>query len=190
MLADHIGLPQLRELASRSEQVTDSIRLGGMSRLASLLHSGADLTDKELNVRIEFLGGMQGFPEISGHLSGSLDIRCQRCLGSLNWPVDFEFHLVVVGSEADVDEVAEPFDAVIAGEHGIQLMEVIEDELLSSLPLAPMHSNVEKCETSAAVRNISKVFDSDADENETNKPFGKLAALIKSSESTNKPGKT
>jgi uncharacterized protein len=190
MLADHIGVPQLRDLASRSEQLTDSIRLGGMSRLASLLHSGADLTDKELIVRVEFLGGMQGFPEISGHLSGSLDIRCQRCLGSLNWPVDLDFHLVVVGSEADVDEVAEPFDAVIAGEHGVQLMEVIEDELLSSLPLAPMHTNVANCETSAELRIISDVSDNAVVENETNKPFGNLAALIEGNESADKTGKT
>ena len=110
MLADHIGVSQLRDLAGRSEHYAESIPVGGMDRLAGLLHPDAALKDRQLGLRIEFLGGMQGFPELSGHIEGSLNIVCQRCLGSLEWPVDLDFRLVVIGSEADFDEVVEPFE--------------------------------------------------------------------------------
>jgi uncharacterized protein len=207
MLVDHFGIPQLRDFASRSEQVSSSVRVDDLLRLAELLHPDGGLADdlsgpqgsghepgnkegnkegqQELDVRIEFLGGKHSFPEIKGHVAGSLDIFCQRCLGALKWPVDLDFRLVVVASEADFDEVAEPFDTVIAGEHGIKLTEVIEDELLSSLPLAPMHEDLASCETSIGVKftdmdNESSEFEA---ETETNRPFGDLASLLKAGDS-------
>jgi uncharacterized protein len=184
MLVDHFGIPQLRDLASRSEQVSSSIGVADMPRLAELLHPDGRGQGK-LDARIEFLGGMQGFPEIKGHLTGSLDICCQRCLGALNWPVDIDFRLVVIASEADFAEIAEPFDAIVAGEHGVQLAEVIEDELLASLPLAPMHADLASCETSIGVKFTD--LDSESSEpesgSETNRPFGDLASLLKAGDS-------
>ena len=183
MLADHIGVPHLRDLASRSEQLRDSINLGEMSRLEDILYSGSEQAGKELDVELEFLGGVQGYPEISGHVKGTLEIICQRCLGSLNWPVDLDFQLIVVGSEEDCDEVAEPFDAVVAGDHGVQLVSIIEDELLSSLPLAPMHETGDTCLVDVEV--VQEQADAQESE-ETNKPFADLASLLKDDEATDK----
>ena len=189
MLADHIGIPQLRDLASRSEQVNSPIRVTAMPRLAGLLHPDIEPADKELDVRLEFLGGIlggiQGFPEIKGHVTGSLDIYCQRCLAALNWPVDIDFRVVVIASEADFDEVSEPFDTVVAGEQGIRLAEVIEDELIGSLPLAPMHMDLASCETSIGVKftDIDSEPSEPDSEAEMNRPFGDLASLLKAGNS-------
>jgi uncharacterized protein len=183
MLADHIGIPQLRDLASRSEQVSEAIDLDSMSRLVDLMHADADLQAKKLEVQLKFLGGIQGFPEISGQLKGSLEICCQRCLGLLKWPIELDFHLVIVGSEADISEdLAEHIDVMAAGEHGIQLTEVIQDEILSSLPLAPMHEDAGNCELPEIVEIISEAID--ADETEMNNPFEGLADLIKDGRSS------
>ena len=155
-----------------------------MPRLAELLYPDAASDGRLLELRVDFLGGMQGFPEISGHIGGKLDIRCQRCLGSMEWQVDIDFHLVVIESEDDFDQVAEPFDTLVADEHGICLKEVVEDEVLASLPLAPMHASGETCEPEGEV--TLKVTSEDAvaetAEPETNKPFGNLAALMKDAE--------
>jgi uncharacterized protein len=152
-----------------------------------LLFDGDKQADRELEVQIDLLAGMQGFPEISGQVKGSLDICCQRCLGSLVWPVDIGFHLVVVGSEADYDEIAEPFDTVVAGEHGIRLTSIIEDELIASLPLAPMHHGNGVCEVRApaagkAVENKESGEPSELSENEIHRPFANLDALMKGDE--------
>jgi uncharacterized protein len=174
MLADHLGVPQLRDLASRSEHYRDTVPVSDMARLTDVLHPDFELQDKKLDLQIEFLGGMQGFPELSGHIGGSLEIVCQRCLGSLEWPVEIDFRLVVISSEEDFDEVAEPFDTVIAGEHGIRLSEIVEDELLGSLPLAPMHDE-DDCKLST---NADPAMEKNPDGEEMNRPFGNLAALI------------
>ncbi|MCP4832154.1 MAG: hypothetical protein GY886_08080 [Gammaproteobacteria bacterium] len=183
MLTDHIGIPQLRDLASRSEQVNNSIRVTDMPRLAELLHPDIEPADKALEVKIKFLGGPQGalqdFPVIQGHLKGSLDIHCQRCLGPLAWPADIKFRLTVIGSIGDLDKVAEPFDAIVAGEHGMQLKDVLEDELLGSLPLAPMHADITNCASAIGVEFIENDIESSVPDSDTNRPFEGLAGLLK-----------
>jgi uncharacterized protein len=188
MLADHIGVPQLRDLASRSEQIRESIGLGKMTRLAELLFDSDTQADRELEVQIDLLAGMQGFPEISGQVKGSLDICCQRCLGSLVWPVEIDFHLVIVGSETDYDEVAEPFDTLVAGEHGVSLTSIIEDELIASLPLAPMHPGNGVCEITATTagkaeeKAVENQESGESAESEVHRPFANLDALMKDDE--------
>jgi uncharacterized protein len=175
MLADHLGVPHLRDLASRSEQISASIDLVDMSRLRDILFAGSVESARQLDVKLEFLGGAQGYPEISGNVKGLLELCCQRCLGSLDWPVDLDFQLLVVGSEADCDEVAEPFDAVIAGEQGVQLTSVIEDELIGSLPLAPMHIAGDSCLVSA---NIIQEQQEELPVKDNHRPFANLADLL------------
>ncbi|MBS94309.1 MAG: hypothetical protein CL799_07715 [Chromatiales bacterium] len=186
MLADHIGVPQLRDLASRSEQIVDKVDVRDMSRVGDLLHSaqdsGLDTASGKLNIEIGFHGGMQGFPEISLKVSGKLAISCQRCLGLLEWPVDLGFHLVVVESDSDLDSIAEPYDAVVAGEHGVQLVSVIEDELLASLPLAPVHEGADACKSNASETEAEQ---DKGQEGDVNRPFSELASLMGKS---GKPG--
>jgi uncharacterized protein len=175
MLADHLGVPHLRDLASRSDQISASIDLADMSRLRDILFAGSVDSARQLDVKLEFLGGAQGYPEISGNVKGLLELCCQRCLGSLDWAVDIDFQLLVVGSEADCEEVAEPFDVVVAGEHGVQLTSIIEDELISSLPFAPMHTAGESCPVSA---NVIQEQQEELPVEDNHQPFANLADLL------------
>ena len=94
----------------------------------------------------------------------------------MDWIADTEFRLVVVGSERDLESVAEPFDTVVAGEHGVDIRQLIEDELLGSLPLAPMHASAAECEPMAEAVVEAKP---DAALQDTNRPFAGLDALLK-----------
>ena len=181
MLAEHFGVPQLRDLASRSEQIVDKVAVRDMSRIVALLHSaggcGADARDTLLDVTVLFHGGMQGFPEIELRVAGRLSLCCQRCLGLLDWEVNLDSHLVVVESEADLDGIAEPFDAIVAGEHGVQLAAVIEDELLAGMPLSPMHEDKALCGAEAGMLENESEAEG---RTETNRPFADLATLLDS----------
>lgn len=145
MLADHIGIPKLRDLASKSERLLVDVRLSELPRLAGLLYPDCEASDQQISLRFDFRFGAQGFPEISGFASGFIQLRCQRCLGLLRWPVDLAFSLAVAQSEAEMAKSSEPFDTVLASDGGISLLELTEDELLASLPLAPMHENLASC---------------------------------------------
>jgi uncharacterized protein len=186
MLADHIGIPHLRELASKEESLKTAISAFDMPRLAELLHSDAEADNQRLMLDIRFQrssGVDPGYPEISGSLDVVLDLTCQRCLGLLPWVDQVSLKLVVVESDAAADQLAEPYDSVLVDGQGICLLEVAEDELLSSLPLAPMHANASECEHDGK-DDVTNIILSDDDE-ETNMPFSDLADLLKGSSDEN-----
>jgi uncharacterized protein len=81
-------------------------------------------------------------PEIWVHLRAQtvLPLTCQRCLGPVEVPlaVDRSFRFAADEEMAAAqDELAE--EDVLALSRSFDLMELVEDELLMEMPLAPMH---------------------------------------------------
>ncbi len=74
-------------------------------------------------------------------LSGSVWLECQRCLTPYEQTLEVEAHYLVVETDAEAD--ARPMDDdeadVIVGSRQFDLVELIEEELLLSLPLVPKH---------------------------------------------------
>ena len=154
MVADRIGITQLRDMAGRSERVVADIELFELERIADLLNRESADGDYRLRVEAEFADHGRGFPELECKVSGVLPLNCQRCLELLNWDVQLDFGLAIVATEAELDRVAEKFDAVIADEHGFSLADAVVDELLGSLPLAPAHSAQDRCEIDSEYRHV------------------------------------
>ena len=183
MLTDYIGIPQLRELAGRAEQCVDAMGPGEMPRLAGVLHPDFRSTDGFVTVNVSVGIGAEGFPELSCKASGALKLVCQRCLGSLDWPLDRSFTLAVLDDEADAERFEDPFDTVLAGERGVRIAEIVEDEILGSLPLAPMH-DVADCDLeSVSVIGVTDTCAVDQgiaaqDEGDVQRPFAGLAAML------------
>lgn len=78
-------------------------------------------------------------------VSGSLTLRCQRCLGNVVVPVEVRSRLLLVphGQPWPDEELADDgFDA-IAAEKEMVLASLVEDEVLLALPIAPMHDACE-----------------------------------------------
>lgn len=81
-------------------------------------------------------------PEIWVHLEANaiLSLTCQRCLAPVDLPVsvDRSFRFVAdEGLAAAQDEQSE--EDVLALGRSLDLLELVEDELLMELPLAPRH---------------------------------------------------
>ncbi len=83
-------------------------------------------------------------PEIWLHLNSSaiLALTCQRCLGEVDVPVSVERSFRFVPDEemaAAQDEQSQ--EDVLAMSRSFDLIELVEDELLMELPLAPRHES-------------------------------------------------
>jgi len=180
MLADRIGITQLRDMAGRSERVVADIELAELERIADLLNKeSADHGCYRLQVEAQFADHGRGFPELVCKVSGTLPLNCQRCLTLLDWEVDLDFSLAIVATESDLERVAERFDAVVADEHGFSLADAVTDELLGSLPLAPTHIDREQCAVEAGYLQAAPADDGGAAEKEQlNRPFANLASLV------------
>lgn len=176
MLAERIGPAELLELAGRRACREFQVEPGRMPRLASILADDSDVEHSLLAASVEARHGPEGYPELWIRLSGVLQLACQRCLGRLNYPVELEYALTVVASDAEASAIAEPFDTVVMGPEGISVSRIIEDELLAALPMAPMHE-ASACEESEVSQR--KLMDDVAgDPERTNRPFADLAALM------------
>src|SRR2546427_673843 len=84
-------------------------------------------------------------------VSGTLQLRCQRCLEPMPFKVQAEELLVLAATQAEID--AEPADAsapdrVVAGKE-MAVRELIEDQLILELPYAPRHEFCNGPETEA-----------------------------------------
>jgi len=77
--------------------------------------------------------------------SGTLMLRCERCLEAMAWPVEVEGRLLLVPPGQPLPDEAldeEDFDPIHAS-RALEVLPLVEDEVLLALPFAPRH---EQCE--------------------------------------------
>ena len=153
----------------------------GMTK-AGETHAGKTKADPapgltaELTADLQFLSGPEGHPQIRLRIRGSLPLVCQRCLDAVTWPVAVEALLTVVGSEVEAQGLADPFDTAIMPAEGLDPGELVVDEVLASLPLAPMHEPGTGRGPCAAVAATGSTA---APAVETQRPFADLRARLK-----------
>lgn len=99
------------------------------------------------------------------HVTGTLLLSCQRCLEAVRFDLDIVSHLELVpgDSELSQDELEDDTRDFLPVAGGIELAELVEDEVLLALPVAPRH---ERCGLPGA-----------AGVGERNTPFAVLAGL-------------
>ncbi len=134
-----VSIRQLREWASRSHVVEASFAVRESARLGDLCQ-GAGATER-FDARWSFETGLEGFPIVTLWARGALRLTCQRCLTPVTWPLEVNSRLTVVGSEKEIRDVSSPYDTVVAGPEGFMLGTILEDEILTSLPMAPAHDD-------------------------------------------------
>lgn len=80
-------------------------------------------------------------------ITGWLTLMCQRCLGTIDYPLDIYVNYVVVLSEEMLplpNDENDELDYLVADER-MHVAQLVEDEALLGLPLALMH---EECSAS------------------------------------------
>jgi len=127
-------------LASRNEALARSFRVSELSRLAEFSANSESIA--RLQARFHLVDGRCG---VAGQVTATLRAVCQRCLQPLNVIVDDQFHLVVVRSEKEMNELPEAQDSVIANAEQLDLQWLAEEQLLLAVPLVPLHSATEEC---------------------------------------------
>ena len=133
------------EFARREETLAGKVPIARFERLADLL---AGYTG---DLRAEVMGEHdgEGHPCLRLRMAGKVELRCQRCLEAMAWPVaiDRVLRLVAPGQDwpgVDGVEVDSAAPDAIEAEGELALLPLLEDEILLSLPIAPRH---ERCES-------------------------------------------
>lgn len=124
-------------LAERNAEFAGQLPLAYFDRLADLLAEKDGSVDVTLGFSRE-----GGLAKIEGHIAASISLICQRCLEPLAWQVNKEIKLGVVNSLEQANKLPEGYEPLlIAGEDKVPLKNIIEDELLLSIPDIPKHGD-------------------------------------------------
>ena len=110
-------------------------------RLADRIAEPADdAAASEVAWRIVGTSDSAGRPAIAIDLDGEVPVICQRCLEPFLYPVAQHTIAVLAKNDADADSLdVDSDDEVLVADHPLLAAELVEDELLLTLPYAPMH---------------------------------------------------
>ncbi len=122
--------------ADQSLSLSGTLLVKDMSRLRSHLSSN----DGKVIADLQFGIDEEGIRYVKGHATTCLILACQRCLNSFKYEIISDFLLAVVHTEKEADRLPDRYDPLLVPDLSLILSEMIEDELLISLPIVPMHS--------------------------------------------------
>jgi uncharacterized protein len=138
------------EFAEKSLEIHGKLAPLECPRLEGVLFS----RDGELQYSLQGGESSRGEPAIWVHVKGELRLACQRCLGPLVFDLDSATQFVVVRSEDDLPAPENEPDDVeyLVADRNQEILSLIEDEILLSLPLAPAHENGQCGNAGAALK--------------------------------------
>lgn len=161
------------ELSRLGQTLAGNVKLSDMKRLTDVLVSD----DGFIQYKITGIVGDKGWPGAIMELKGVLWLECNRCFKPMSFDLEREvvFRFVKDEEEADSIPIEEDDDTeVVVGSQKLNLLNWIEEEVLLSVPLIPMHEG--ECSTVLAEQNQAEDQAVEAAVKQNN-PFAKLKEL-------------
>ncbi|EJN07391.1 DUF177 domain-containing protein [Herbaspirillum sp. YR522] len=128
------------EFCRHKQQAQGQIPVAELGRLAQETVDRTGVISWTLSGDIDKLGHAQ----LSLAVSGVVNLICQRCLTALPFEIDSRSLLVLAKDEAQADAIEQLLDDdqidVIVGTAAFDAANLVEDEALLALPVAPKHA--------------------------------------------------
>ena len=139
------GLRDLETLGKRQVTLDGEFPLRKLTRLAELLHDpdGDAVGSVEASLRFEQRG--DGWLGLTLDYDTTVELTCQRCLEPFRERISDRVAMVIAESEPPPSVVPEGFELVELDDGRLLPAQLIEDELIVSIPLVPKHARVEDC---------------------------------------------
>ena len=168
-------LPKLYEpyrLADKNVSFEGAVALVSFERFTKLLES----SEGEISVKLHFFVDEEGNRLLEGNAQGSVKLICQRCLEPMDYDIEADFNISFAFHEEMARSMTGRFDPVVLSpDKRVSLVELIEDDLLLSLPMFSNHSDGE-CQVKTVYEDQSEA-EQVSDDQEKSNPFSILANL-------------
>ena len=157
-----------RKQAMQGGELSGQTTVGALPRLAEYRHS----QDSPVKVELRFERDQDGRYLVRGRIDTRLHLTCQRCLELVECDVSAQVELALVWSEEQIASLPERYDPWLMTDDKLVLADMLEEELLLALPLAPVH---EICPEPLPTPEADETEAQDKADN----PFAVLAGLKK-----------
>lgn len=163
-----------RKFAGNSTKLEGTVPVSAFGRLKESIAN-----DKgEVQAKLEFRRGKKQKTLIIGHISANLELVCQNCLEPFATGLESSFRWVLVVDEDALIALNSDDEGVICGEDSVNIVDLLEDELLVSLPMVAKHNEGE-CSFVAQHTDDDAIAAASSGESDidTYQPFASLAEL-------------
>ncbi|PIP79350.1 MAG: hypothetical protein COW84_09700 [Gammaproteobacteria bacterium CG22_combo_CG10-13_8_21_14_all_40_8] len=166
-----------RRIAQSGALIEGSLVVAKMSNLCDVLSD----SDGILNVGLSASKDEQHRVHIHGDIDGSVWLTCQLCLKPMQHSLNHHFDLLVVLTDEQAQQVVKNHEPLIVEDDTIEIMKVVEEEVLLSLPLAPVHETKLMCQEHQSFIPLTEEVDEkrwNDQEQPMIQPFTNLKALL------------
>ena len=145
-----------------------------MPRLAAVVEraDGEDTGSAAFTLR--FRRDAAGRILVEGTVAATLRLRCERCMGLLDLPVQSSFVLAVVAGLDEAARLPEDYEPLLPEDTTVDPAALVEDELLLAVPAVPRHA-AGACRPPAFVAAAGDAREDQPSDKEN--PFAVLEAL-------------
>lgn len=155
-------------LASKGATVERSLPFDGMCRLNESVLG----TQGEVEVSLRFGIDPLHYRFMQGTVTAHVMMRCERCLENMPVEVVANVNVGLVKNHKQAKELAEEYEPLLLeSDEPISLSELVEEELILSLPIAPRHESKDTC------IDMDEYGAEEEPQEEKKNPFAALAAL-------------
>lgn len=151
------------DFARNGRIISGEVRFSELPRFLDMLENPQGILTYSVQGGVD----KQGIHFLDVSLAGECSLRCQRCLSGFDYAIRFQTRLLLrdQASLDALDDDAEEFDSILADTH-LDVLELLEEEILLSLPIAPRHE-----------LGACRVKDGENGPGEERNPFAVLAGL-------------
>lgn len=123
------------EFASKQLVCSQQYQVRDIPRISRLASNQDSTVDVKLNFSLE-----EGrIPCIKGEIKLDLALTCQRCLDEINVHLEPKFQLAFLKQQGETLDAS--FEIILNTSEEFSTIEFITDEVLISVPMAPMHEH-------------------------------------------------
>ncbi|WP_423062282.1 YceD family protein [Candidiatus Paracoxiella cheracis] len=122
-------------LVNQGVELKGEMAVAGFRRLAELLASSEGV----VQVQLKFARDEYGPPYIKGQVSATLRLVCQRCGEPVSCDINVKPCLSPVVSDSQAASLPKEYDPLVTHGEPVLLAEIVEEELLLSIPMFPKH---------------------------------------------------
>jgi len=168
MSAGGSKLRDVEVLADEGAVVPVEIPVSELPRLLPELAEGSGVARGEMR-----FGRHLDTPMADVSLEATLQVTCQRCMRAMAQPVRSESRVYFPPDETAAAALPPDEETMLAPDGRLPLAEVVGEELLLALPMAPRHEDESDCDAPGAV-----AVDREQDDEAPRRPFADLAKLM------------
>lgn len=158
------------QAADKQAQFKGRLKLTQLERIAS---ESLTADEEVVELDLQFTRDAGGKVRLTGTIDTRIQAICQRCLQPFWLDVQAQPHLILARRMPEADAVDDEFEPLVVDDEGLDLMQLVDEELMLNLPIVAMHPEGECKAAKTAVGEDELINAEEVREN----PFAVLAAL-------------